>query len=92
MQDQREGNISLANDKSKQLIFIKRIFSTLIISMLLMSISGEVVWADKNGSMVVDSNSFYQEAVYRNKPGGYGGRQSHPWKPWVPWFPWRPWW
>jgi len=91
MQDQREGNISL-NGKPKRVIYIKRVFSVIIVSMFLMTISEEVVWADKYGSMVVDSDRFYQQEVIRNRQGGYGGRQSHPWKPWIPWFPWRPWW
>lgn len=90
MQNKREGNVSLANKKSG-LVFIKRVFTIIIVSVCLMTISGEVVWADRQGAMVVQSQQFYQENVYKNSPGGYGGRQSHPWKPWKPWRPWRPW-
>lgn len=83
MQNKREGNVSI--DKTNScLVLIKRIFMVIIVSICLLTISGEVVWADKQGVMVIESQEFYEEDIIMNSSSSYGGKQSHPWKPFKP--------
>lgn len=75
MQDQRR------KEKSIVTVTIKSLLILILAAILVVAVSEEIAYADKNSELIISSEEVYIEDVVANVAISYASKKSHPWKP-----------